>query len=63
MSKGNDFAEGMEQVSFTQGETNSEAISQERRQALAKIAKAVSYSAPATLALLSMDAKACSLTC
>lgn len=36
---------------------------QQRRQALARLGRAALYAAPATLAMLSMEAKACSLTC
>ncbi len=35
----------------------------DRRAAIARLVKAAAYAAPATLALLSMEAKACSLTC
>lgn len=38
-------------------------VSLERREAIARLVKAAAYAAPATLALLSMEAKACSLTC
>lgn len=38
-------------------------VSLERRQALAALARRAAYVAPATLALLTMEAKACSLTC
>lgn len=34
-----------------------------RREVLARLGKGIVYSAPATLALLSLEAKACSLTC
>lgn len=40
-----------------------DAVSLARRQALMRIAKKAAYAAPVTLALLSMEAKACSLTC
>jgi hypothetical protein len=34
-----------------------------RREVLARLGKGIVYTAPATLALLSLEAKACSLTC
>lgn len=40
-----------------------DAVSLKRRAAILRIAQKVSYAAPATLALLSVKASACSLTC
>jgi hypothetical protein len=40
-----------------------DAVSLKRREAMLRIARKVSYAAPATLALLSVKASACSLTC
>lgn len=46
-----------------QGEPTDDGVSQARRRALLQVAKKASFVAPATLALLSMEAKASSLTC
>ena len=47
----------------TQGSPMDDGVSQARRHVLLRVAKKAAFVAPATLALLSMEAKACSLTC
>lgn len=48
---------------LTPADDQHEAISQARRELLKKVAKGATFAAPATLALMSMQAKACSFSC
>ncbi|MFI3120126.1 MAG: hypothetical protein QX203_09105 [Methylococcaceae bacterium] len=43
--------------------SSGESMGINRREMLARLSKGIVYAAPATLALLSLEAKACSLTC
>lgn len=43
--------------------TPAERISLQRREVLARLGKGAAYAAPATLALLTLEAKACSVSC
>lgn len=60
-SQNNNTDENISQ-NYTENNQN-EAMKTARRELLRKMAKSAKYAAPATIALMSMEAKACSFSC
>lgn len=63
MMSNNKIESGNSKVVYSEKIDVTDSLSKARRQALVRIATNAAFVAPATLALLSTEAKACSLTC